>query len=649
MTTATSDPPQDATAAGGERPAAASGSLNHRGGDPSGIRRWWPGVLCGALYLVLAFAAFGLSTPLGAGQMAGVHTPDQVQQIWFLEWARFAIAHGHNPFYSQWMNYPVGINLGINTSMLAVGVLASPLTAIFGAVETWNLFLRLALFVSATSMCLVLRRWVAWWPAAFVGGLLYGFSAFATFNAIGYLFLVMVPLPPVLFLLLYEILVRQRWQPIRAGALLGLVIAVQYLISAEIAASTMVMVVLACAVAAVTCRAHAPVHWPYLRSAAISWFLVTCALVAYPVLFGFFGTAGISGVLKQPGGQGDLLGPFVPGPEQWLAPLNSAWPQFEQYFAAAPMYLGIPFFIAVLATAVWLRHRPIVRFAAVMTGCAFVLSLGNTLQVHGTDTGIPLPFVLIAHLPIVSGLVAARFSLFTALFGAGVLALGLDEVYRGRVRQGRRASRWRTATLVGALGVAVAVVALPMVPSSARPSSAAPVMPFFTSSGVASLPDGSVALFYPYPGAVPKIIHGRPVTSYPFAEQVDNALLDQAVSGMRFRLIGGYGWMPPKRSGGVPDPTPLNPSSVQALFDVSFYGSPTPAQARILAISPLTADLREFLHDQRVDEVIALPVGRDPERVVTAVTAAIGSPSLSGGTTIWLHVPTRLAELGTPG
>ncbi len=649
MTTATGDLPQGAPAPDEEHVVAGQDPVPDRAVDHPGGRRWWPGVVCGAAYLLLAFAVFGLTAPLGSGQMAGVHTPDQMQQIWFLEWARFAIAHGHNPFYSAWMNYPVGINLGVNTSMLALGVLVSPLTALLGAVETWNLLLRLALFVSATSMCLVLRRWVRWWPAAFAGGLLYGFSTFATFNAIGYLFLIMVPLPPVVFLLLFEILVRQRWRPAWTGALLGAVVAVQYLISSEIAASTMVMVVLACAVFALTCRAHAPVRWSYVRPAAVWGLVVTGVLVAYPVLFGFFGTAGIRGIAKQPGGQGDLLGPFVPGPEQWVAPVNSAWTQFDQYFAAAPMYLGIPFFLAVTATAIWLWHRPMVRFATLMTACAFVLSLGSPLRVHGTDTGIPLPFAVVAHLPLANGMVAARFTLFTALFGAGVLAMGLDEAFRRLHQRSPAVSRWRTVGVVGALAAVLVVVALPMVPGSVRPSAAAPVAPLFTSAGLRSLPDGSVALFYPYPGGVPKVIHGRPASDYPFVEAVDDSLLDQAVSGMRFRLIGGYGWMPPKRTGGVPDPTPLTPSSVQALFDVSFYGYPTPAQARALATGSLTADLRTFLDDQHVDEVIVLPVGRHPERVVAAVTAAVGPPTRSGGATLWLHVPERLTALGAPG
>ena len=51
-------------------------------------------------------------------------------------------------------------------------------------------------------MCLVLRRWTNWWPAAFVGGLLYGFSAYET-TGNPHLFVVFVPLPPIFFLLLY--------------------------------------------------------------------------------------------------------------------------------------------------------------------------------------------------------------------------------------------------------------------------------------------------------------------------------------------------------------------------------------------------------------------------------------------------------------
>ena len=63
--------------------------------------RRWPAAICCGLYLGLSFATFGMFSSLGAGQISGVRSLDQIQQIWFIEWAYYAIAHGHNPFFTQ--------------------------------------------------------------------------------------------------------------------------------------------------------------------------------------------------------------------------------------------------------------------------------------------------------------------------------------------------------------------------------------------------------------------------------------------------------------------------------------------------------------------------------------------------------------------
>ena len=62
-------------------------------------------------------------------------------------------------------------------------------------------------------MFFVLRRYTTWIPAAFIGGLLYGFSPYMVGQGEGHIFLMLAPVPPVMFLLLDEILVRQsaRW------------------------------------------------------------------------------------------------------------------------------------------------------------------------------------------------------------------------------------------------------------------------------------------------------------------------------------------------------------------------------------------------------------------------------------------------------
>ena len=66
---------------------------------------------------------------------------------------------------------------------------------------------------------------------------------------------------------------------------------------------------------------------------------------------------------------------------------------------------------------------------------------------------------------------------------------------------------------------------------------------------------------------------------------------------MRFKLIGGYGWRPrpDNKAYGTPTASPLEPASVEALFDASFYGIATEAQLDLLLKSDLASDTRQFL------------------------------------------------------
>ena len=212
---------------------------------------WWPGVACCCLYVLLAIVEFGHVGSLGPGHMYGIGSIDAIVQIWWLAWAAFAFPHVHSMFLSQWQNVPVGQNFGVNGSVLAVGTMFAPITKLFGPVVTWNVLVRLSPAISAASMCFVLRRWTTWWPSAFIGGVIYGFSSYAFFYA-GYIFLVFVALPPVALLLLHEIFVRQRWRPGRTGSALAIVLAVQFFVWTEILASTILMGTIA-----VCCT-----HWP---------------------------------------------------------------------------------------------------------------------------------------------------------------------------------------------------------------------------------------------------------------------------------------------------------------------------------------------------------------------------------------------------
>jgi hypothetical protein len=608
-----------------------------------GVRRLWPGAICLASYLILTVLEFGPSTSLGAGRIAVEGGSDGASQIWFLEWTQYALAHGHNPFFSQWQSFPTGLNVLVDTSMVALGVTFSPITSLFGPIVTWNVLLRLAVVLSAFSMCLVLRRWTRWWPAAFFGGLIYGFSAYVTFN-LGHLFLVFVPIPPLMFLLLHEILVRQRWRPARTGAILGALCGVQYLVSSEILVTTLLMSAVATALYLGFCWADMATKWRYIRVSLASSIVVGGVLLVYPVLFTLFGPQHLHTTPQSPATlsalHGDLLSPVAPEANQWLSPilLKSAFAHVST--TGETLYLGLPLIVMMAATIVWLRQRRIVPFMSAMAVVAFVLSLGQRLYIDGHYTRIPLPFEVLAHLPFLKSLLAVRFSLFTVMFAGGIVSIGLDELY-WRVGHSHRPS-WLAAhgRVIAAASLPLALAAamvLPIVASSAQQRPPAHVAPFFTSAMVDVIPNRSVVLAYPYPKS-PEIGHS-------YTDLVDQALLDQAVSKMRFKLIGGYGWWPvPNATYASPDPPPLKPLEVEAFFDSAFYGSSTLAQSALLLQSHVDA-LRQFMRMHDVDAVVVLPLGKHPAAVVSQVTAALGPPLRTGGVTVWIHVQQRLADL----
>ena len=105
-----------------------------------------------AFYLVVAIALWWhawsghptTATTCGCG--------DSALFLWFLEWPAYALAHGHNPFFSTALFHPGGINLLANTSVLAIGIPLAPVTWLFGPVATLNVASTLGPALSALAM-----------------------------------------------------------------------------------------------------------------------------------------------------------------------------------------------------------------------------------------------------------------------------------------------------------------------------------------------------------------------------------------------------------------------------------------------------------------------------------------------------------------
>ncbi len=612
---------------------------------PRGARssQRWTLLVVFAVYALIALFAYWPVWPGDPSRLPTCTCGDLVNAAWYLRWTPYALAHGHTPFASNWIDYPRGANLAQNTFMPLLGLIGAPLTIASGPVATFNLLSWIAFPISATACFAMLKRFVSWNPAAFIGGLFYGFSPYMVGQAWGHLNLTFVPIPPLVLLLVHELVVRQRTSARRTGLLLGLLAAVQLLISPEVLLSTALMSCIGLVVLVLSRRSQVRDKLAHALSGFAFAAMAFIPVAAYPLLFFLSGPNRYSG---PPWGQynfsADLLGTVVPTLNERFAPGN--WAGIGARFVLGNAvengsYLGIPLLCVLCGIIIWQRRSLLVRFAAGMAVITWVLSLGPRLVIDAHQTAIPLPFAALAHIPLLASLIEARFALYTDMFIAVIIAIALEGAWqrslasrspgpRERARHARNNGRLKVQTAICVAVVAIA--ALPLVPRWPYPSYATATPGFFTSASVLDVPANSVMLTYPYP-------------AYP----ENQAMLWQAMSSMRFKLLGGYALIPNKEGKATATPFPISPKRVVDRL-IADYAPPKAAKTRPTA--PTTHEIasltRSLLRRYRVDTVVLSWSGVNPAAAMKLFDAAIGSkPKLIGGVFVWLDVRYTLARV----
>ncbi|MGC8472107.1 MAG: hypothetical protein ACP5PM_07435 [Acidimicrobiales bacterium] len=608
-----------------------------------------PGLGAAVAYSAAAILLYHRVLFAPTASLPGCNCGDQAQEVWFLRWPLYAVSHGLNPFFSTWMNYPKGINLAVNTSSPLLGLASAPLQLTIGTVATYDVLLVVAFAASALAMCLALRRWVRSWAAAFCGGLLFGFSPYMIGQGSGHLFLVAMFIPPIVMVLLDEIVVAQRHGALRDGILLGVLLVLEYYISPEVLAMTAVVAV--CGVVL-----YAIANWHTVRDRATHVVVAACccavvgaAALAYPVWMSVHGPQHIVGpphpLSVVSAFHGDLLGPVLPTSNQLLGlGLRARGDKLVGGVVDENgMYLGLPLAVILVWFAWAYRRRGALVFFVAMAAIAGLLALGPRLVVDTRATGIPLPAAALQHLPFLEDILDVRFSLFLQLCAAVALAIGIDEMLSAAAKR-RRGTHRRELHLLAAFGApaAVAIVAIvalvPLVPASAYPARAATTPRFFTSAAIERIPPGTPVLTYPY--VLPT--------------EAEWNLTFQAVAGMRFRLFGADAFVPDGPGGiSVSTPVPLAPSVVEHLLADAYTPAFAKAQLETAPGTPTppvdrrtVAALRTFLTRYHVSTVLVEHFGLHPQTVVRYMSDALGKPVETGGVSAWFAVPRLLARGG---
>ncbi len=558
---------------------------------------------------------------------------------WFLEWPAYALSHGLNPFYSTAMGYPHGINLLSNTGVLAVGIPLAPITWIFGPIATLNVALLLSPVLSGVAMFILLRRWVSWDPAAFVGGLFYGFSPLIlTSLDYSHLNLAISPLPPLIVACLDEILIRQRRRPVVTGLLLGLLVTLQFFLSTEL----LLIVALAGAFGILLVTAYAAWRTPQaLRLHARFAFvglaagsIVAAVLLAYPAWFALAGPAHLSGVVWSDPGQyvSHLKSYVIPNP-----PIALGWQYGFDGLIISGQYLGLGLVVVLLSGIVAWRRDLRLWFFAIVGLASVPLSLGAANPLFG-------------FLPLLENILPNRFDQIVYLCVAIMLGIVVDHTHSA---VNYRYTAWRDRSVDQDAQLAQGL-ARPLL-ATGRSRGWAGALGGLTVAGIALVPVG-IYLSQNVPIPV-QSLHVpswfRTVAPYLGRRQVLVVLPDnltgqspmtwQAVNGMRYSIVDEGG------PGGDLTRAGREAAGQAVIFAASMpaYVTATYKNSALAITPPKVAAVRSALHewgvtavvipDQRgllsIEQVSSVPAA------AALITAATGQrPVYEEGAWVWAAV-----------
>lgn len=422
------------------------------------LRRIWASgliMLCYVLISVWLTKGMWAAPSQHLPTTGGTVMPDVTLSAWFLRYIALAVSHGRLPaLITTALNWPQGINLMWNTSLLLPGVLLAPVTLLFGPVVSLNVLLTLGFAASAASLYWVLRRWGVSHAAAAIGGALYGFSPAMRMVAEDHYHMQFAVLPPLIIDAVARLAVGRpgRFGAIRTGIWLGLLIAGQLFIAEEMLVDT----ALASAVVVVVLLLSRPSWLVRLRTVgpaaagAVIAVGVALALTGHALRVQFHGPLTEIDSPWALGHFGNDPADFVRSPTGFLlysggfsSYLISSGQRPEEYLA----FLGWPLLVLIVLAAIYSWRDLRARAAAVCWAVLDVFSVGGHRVTLGPwlIPGGDMPWRFMERLPIVGQIVPDRLSIVADGAAAALLAFTIDRIWSrapARHPRKRRVRRW---------------------------------------------------------------------------------------------------------------------------------------------------------------------------------------------------------------
>ena len=356
---------------------------------------------------------------------------DDPALAWNLWWVPYSILNlGASPIYTDYMFFPIGLNLGFYTLTYLNAFLSIPFQFVWGVIPAANINLILSFTLSGFGAYLLvtylLRRTFAdgtqihtektdsknirvyprlsasqIWFAAFAAGLLYAFSANKfLYASLGQFNIASSQWIPFYILFLLKIFDAPN-PPRKYGFLLGFFLLAQALSEFIFASFLILFSIVFVVYRLIAARGKIKNHKSKIINLGVA--VVVFTLPMLPILVAMIADMLSEGDFIQQGlgfsniFSADLTGFFIPS---HLHPLFGSLEMLMQYPYMNFMYLG---FTALVLGIIALWQVKPARMWGIWFAIFALLSLGPTLRVNGAEFDLPMPFDVLLEIPFIKG------------------------------------------------------------------------------------------------------------------------------------------------------------------------------------------------------------------------------------------------------
>ncbi len=390
---------------------------------------------------------------------------DGLQNVWNMWWVRQAIERGQNPFWTDMLYYPEGVQMYLQTLNITNAILVLPVQYVFGLTAAYNAAILLAFTLTGYAGFLLTRAFVPDQRIAFLCGAMLTAGPFHLVHLeFNHLNMLSIQWLPLYFLALYGLergggatkrgsdgATRRRgnatWIAPRIPASSH---PRRVLVPTLLAIAMFVLVTLTdwywglfCGIATVvwvgislirvTTHEREFLLWRYLSFGVGVLVCLLPLLIGIALLHEQVPTVDIRqneiwrGYVQN--FSGDALGIFFPTMYHplWGEPMRARLQETAPGYSPSGWYIAAGWvFLGCAAVGVWTHwrtHWPLLMVGGIL----WLLSLGPSLRVMGIDTGIPMPYQFLQAIELLStARKPSHFAIVTIVLATVFAGIGLQ-------------------------------------------------------------------------------------------------------------------------------------------------------------------------------------------------------------------------------